>query len=268
MQTEREHTALVTGASAGIGAAVARELAARGNDLVLTARRLDRLRELEVELREQFGADVLSVGADLADPNAVRLILTEVEHAGRRVDILVNNAGYGLPGWYLDIDWGKHADFIRVLVTAVCEMTHRLLPGMIERRYGRVVNVASVAGLLPGSAGSTLYNAAKSFLIKFTESLWLELRGTGVHLTAVCPGLTYSEFHDVSGTRDKVSKMPSYMWMDAETVARQALLAVEQNVPVYVNGAANRLVAGVAKHVPNRVALSLSDRQSRRFDAG
>ena len=139
--------ALVTGASAGIGAALARSLAARGYDLALTARRQERLDALADELRLRFGAGSLVIPEDLADPAAPARLLAAVEAAGRDIDVLVNNAGYGLPGVFVETGWQEQADFLQVMLHAPTELTHRLLPGMTERRFGRILNVASLAGL-------------------------------------------------------------------------------------------------------------------------
>ncbi|MGH8323840.1 MAG: SDR family NAD(P)-dependent oxidoreductase, partial [Steroidobacteraceae bacterium] len=157
--------ALVTGASAGIGAAFARELAARGCALVLTARRLDRLETLAAELIARHGTRVECIAADLADPNAPETLCAEISSRGIDIDILVNNAGIGVPGSFLAPAWKSHADFIQVLMTAPCELVYRLLPGMQQRGFGRILNIASLAGHIPGSAGHTLYGASKAFLI-------------------------------------------------------------------------------------------------------
>ena len=146
-------TALVTGASAGIGAAFARLLARRGLDLVLVARREDRLHALAAELR-MGGAEVLVVPEDLASEGAADRMLAAVDHAGRTADVLINNAGYGLPGRYVFTSWAEQQAFLQLMLVSVCELTHKALPGMVERRYGRVVNVASLAGLVPGAAGA------------------------------------------------------------------------------------------------------------------
>jgi short-subunit dehydrogenase len=265
MTQGKARTALVTGASAGIGEAFARLLAEDGFDLVLTARRLQRLQALGQKLQEAHGVRVTAIGEDLSDPDAPRRIAAQLEENGTRVDMLVNNAGYGIPEPFLGVGWEAHAAFIQVMVTAVCDLTYKFLPGMIERGYGRIINVSSVAGLLTGSAGSTLYGAAKSFLIKFSESLWLELEGTGVHVTALCPGFTYTELHDVSGTREQISKTPAFMWMQARTVARQGIDAVMRGDPVYVNGVFNGLLAGVTALSPRGLALSISRSLSKRL---
>src|SRR5450432_280590 len=166
--------ALVTGASAGIGAAFARELAKRGVSLVLTARRTDRLEALAAELKASHAIVVECIAADLAKPTAPAALCAEIDRRGIAIDILINNAGYGVGGHFQSQPLPTHADFIQVMVTAPCELVHKLLPGMQQRGYGRIINVASLAGLVPGSAGHTLYGASKAFLIKFSQSLALE----------------------------------------------------------------------------------------------
>ncbi len=221
-----ERWALVTGASAGIGTAFCRALAARGFNLVLVARREDRLRALADELQAHHGVRCLVLPADLADPGAPAAIDDALTKADIDIECLVNNAGYGVPGRLVEVDWKTHAAFLQVMVTAVCELCHRLMPGMIERGHGQVINVASVAGHMPGTEGHTLYAASKAFLVKLSESLALEGKKHGVRVSALCPGFTYSEFHDITGTRDRVSKMPGYMWLQADDVAEYGLDAV------------------------------------------
>lgn len=256
---------LVTGASAGIGEAFARELAARGHDLVLVARRTERLQALAEELHERHGTHAHVLPADLADPTAPRQLVDALQSLGLSVDWLVNNAGYGVPGTFDASDWPVHADFLQVLLAAPTELAWRLLPGMRERAYGRIVNVASLAGHVPGSAGHTLYAASKAYLIKFSQSLALENRHWGVHVCALCPGFTRSEFHDVTGTRALVGKLPRFMWQDAQTVAREGIDAVERGEAVHVTGRVNRAIKAMAKLMPDRLALWLSARESRRY---
>lgn len=258
--------ALVTGASAGIGAAFARILAGHGYDIALTARRADRLEALAEELRLRFAVETLVISADLAEPGAPVAILQHLADHGRAVDLLVNNAGYGLPGTFAETRWGDQAGFLQVMVTAPCELAHRVLPGMLERRFGRIVNVASLAGLIPGAAGHTLYGAVKSLLIKASQSLHLETLGTGVHVSALCPGFTFSEFHDVNGTRSLVSaSTPAWMWMGADEVAAAGYEAVEANRPVCVPGAPNKAIAALAKAVPDDWVLALIASQGHRI---
>jgi hypothetical protein len=264
MPDQTRRTALITGASAGIGKALAEVFAQHGFDLVLTARREDRLRAMAEDLGARYGVRSHIVVADLARPGAAAQICDEVAAAGLTVDVLVNNAGYGVPGNYRATTWRQQEDFIQVMVTAVCELTHRLLPGMVERRYGRIVNVASVAGLTPPPAGHTLYGASKAFMIKFSQALAQETRKHGVHVTAVCPGFTYSEFHDVTGTREQMKQMPSWMWLGAEQVAREAYDAVMRGDMVHVNGWVYRVVVVLARLLPDRLALALIRRNASR----
>lgn len=258
-------TALVTGASSGIGEAFADVFAAAGWDLVITARREDRLRALAERLERQHGRRVHVITADLAQRDAPARLCDEIAARGIAVDALVNNAGYGVAGSYINNAWAQHDTFIQVMVTAVAELTHRLLPPMIERRYGRIVNVASLAGLVPPSAGHTLYAASKAFLIRFSESLAQEVRHHGVHVTALCPGFTLSEFHDVLGTRQMMSKLPAFMWMDSPTVARQGYDAVMAGKPVHVTGLVNSGIATLVRMLPYGIVAAVNRRISRSY---
>lgn len=267
MTGTKDGYALITGASSGIGAAIAREYAARGKSLILTARRADRLHALAAELRPQVAVEVII--ANLADPAAPAQLFAETQARGLFVDTLVNNAGYGVPGRFLAADWKTHADFLQVLVTAVAELSWRFLPAMEAAGHGRILNIASLAGLVPASAGHTLYGAAKSFVIRFSESLAQEVRGRGVHVTALCPGFTYSEFHDVNGMRGRVSGLPKAIWLSAAQVARLGVDAVEAGAPRVVTGKANRAIAVFCKYLPDALARALVTRSSKHFrDAG
>lgn len=257
-------TALVTGASAGIGEAFADVFAREGFDLVLVARRDDRLRTVAQRAAQQHGVKAEVLVADLADPGAPARLCAELAARGLHVDALVNNAGYGVPGVYLSSSWERHAAMVQVMVTGLAELTHRLLPSMVERRYGRIINVASVAGLVPAPAGHTLYGASKAFVIKFSESLNREVGRHGVHVTALCPGFTLSEFHDVTGTRERMRQMPSWMWMDSPTVARQGYDAVMAGVPIYVNGRLNRTITRLVRVAPNWLIRAVERRLGHR----
>lgn len=258
--------ALVTGASAGIGAAFARYLAGQGYDLALSARRLDRLEALAAELRDRHGAAALVAPADLAAPDGAQKLLDRISEGGRRVDVLINNAGSGLTGAYAQTRWADQQAFLQLMVTAPCELAHKLLPGMVERRYGRIVNVASVAGLIPGAAGHTLYAATKSLLIKFSQSLHLETAAQDVHVTALCPGFTYTEFHDVNGTRAQISAAtPSWMWLQADRVVAAGWRAVEANRAICVPGLVYKLICGGVRLIPDPLALAVMRAQGPRF---
>ncbi len=257
--------ALITGASAGIGAEFARQLAARGWNLVLTARRSERLQALADELGRAHATRCLVVAVDLADPAAPAALHAATEAAGIGIEMLVNNAGYAVPGSLVSKPWQTHREFIEVLVTAPVALCHLYLPGMQQRRRGFIINVASLAGLMPGSAGHTLYGASKAWLIRFSQSLALENNRRGIHVTALCPGFTYSEFHDVTGARGIVSKMPKWMWMHADEVASQGIDAVQRGDVVYVNGRVNRVLKFIGKHLPDGVALRIMGRRSRNY---
>lgn len=255
--------ALITGASSGIGAAIAQEYARRGKPLLLTARRGERLQSLAAELRRHVPVEVIA--ADLADPATPAMLFAQTQARGLRVDTLVNNAGYGVPGRYLSADWRTHADFLQVLLIAVAELSYRYLPAMEAAGHGRILNVASMAALVPASAGHTLYGAAKAFVIRFSESLALECAAKGVHVTALCPGFTWSEFHDVSGMRERVSNLPRLLWQSSEQVARSGVDAVEAGRVRVVTGGANRAMATLSKYLPDTLARALIAGRAKDF---
>ncbi len=262
---ENRRRALITGASSGIGEAFADVFAAEGFDLVLVARREDRLRQVAERLHQQHGVHAEVIVSDLSAPTAGKALCDALEARGLTVDVLVNNAGYGVPGQFLASPWERHQAMLQVMVVALSELTHRLLPGMIARGYGRVINVASLAGLVPAPAGHTLYAASKALVIRFSEALSNEVRSHGVHVTAVCPGCTLSEFHDVTGTRDSVSKLPSWMWMDAPTVARQGYQAVMAGTPIYINGRVNRTIALLCRYLPMGLIAAAGRKLGRQY---
>ncbi len=256
---------LITGASSGIGAEFARQLAALGHDLVITARRTDRLENLATELQAQHGTQVSVLAHDLADPAAVTWLCDALDQRGLHVDWLINNAGYGVPGTFAANDWATHADSLRVLLTAPTELAWRLLPGMRQRGHGRIINVASLAGHVPAPAGHTLYAASKAYLIKFSQALALENQSRGIHVCALCPGFTWSEFHDVTHTREKMDKLPGFMWLSAADVVRQGIAAVERGDAVYIPGRVNRFIKSMVQLMPDRLASRLSARQGTRY---
>lgn len=262
---ENPRTALITGASGGIGEAFAEVFAAEGFNVVLTARREDRLRAVAARLEHRFGIQAHVVPEDLADPAAPARLWHEVGARGLAIDALVNNAGYGIAGAFTASDWSRHAALVQVMVVALAELTHRALPGMIARRYGRIINVASLAALVPAPAGHTLYAATKAFVVRFSEALAAEVWASGVHVTALCPGFTRSEFHDVAGTRAVVSQLPSWMWSDAAAVARCGFDAVSAGTPVHVVGRVNRAIAVGARVFPHRLLTALGRRAARRY---
>jgi uncharacterized protein len=256
--------ALVTGASAGIGEAMCRQLAQRGYDLVLVARRVERLQSLADELRAD-GAQAFVMPCDLAAPGAVPQLLTRIAAECPPVDLLVNNAGYGLDASFTALPWSAHEAFLRVLLSTTVELAHGLLPGMLARRSGRIANIASLAAFAPDPPG-TLYSATKKFMVSFTRALQAELRGSGVTATAVCPGFTYSEFHDVMGNRQQMKKLPKCMWLDAATVARLGLDAVMSGRTVVIPGTVNKILAALCWLLPSGLITRLSPRAALTWD--
>ena len=260
-------TVLVTGASAGIGAALARTYAAKGWNLILTARREGPLQDLADELTAAHGVTATVIPEDLSDPAAPERLVAAVASRGLIVDGLVNNAGFSRVTGFLDTDLAAHRAMIQVMLTAPVELSRLLLPGMVERGFGRVLNVASVAGHLPATGGDTLYGPIKSFLIKASAGLHLELAGTGVHVTALCPGYTLTEFHDVNGSREQVSSAyPAWMWQSADHVARVGYAAVEANRARVVPGWRNSLLSAIPKLLPDGLALKIIGDHARRLD--
>lgn len=254
--------ALVTGASAGIGEAFAELLAERGFDLALTARRADRLEALAARLSQAHGVEAFPIAADLADPEAPARAMEAVAARGRVVEVLVNNAGYGLPKRFAATPWRDQARFIEVLVAAPLHLSRLVLPGMLERRWGRIVNVASLAAFAVEPPGST-YPAAKRFLVSASRAMWLELRGSGVHVTASCPGFTWTEFHDVLEVRASMDALPRFMWQGPRAVVEESWRAVERNRPVVVTGLVNKAIAAASRFMPFRLAARMTPKVLR-----
>jgi short-subunit dehydrogenase len=261
--TKLGRTALITGASAGIGAALARVFAENGFDVVLVARRLERLQALAAEIEHAHGVSAEPIAVDLAEVDSAKRLFETLAERRIAVDALVNNAGFAVPGYFSEPEWPRHADFLQVMITSTVQLTHLAERGMVARGYGRILNVASVAGLIPGAPKTTLYGPAKAFLIKFSEALALEHKTDGLHVTALCPGYTLTEFHDVLGTRARMNRLPKFIWLDAETVAREGFDAVMRGDPVCINGNLYRAVASAVKVLPSSVTRALLSRYSR-----
>jgi uncharacterized protein len=251
-----EDVALVTGASSGIGAALARRIARDARNLVLVARRADRLETLAHEL-EKAGVRAHVIAKDLLRPGAARELFDEIGRRGLVVDWLVNNAGFGMAGPFHRLAVERELDVIGLNVQVPVELTGLFLPGMVERKRGAVMNVASLGGFAPGPYMAT-YCATKAFVISFSEAIAEELRGTGVEVLCVCPGFTRTEFQDKADV--DVSSLPGFVWMTAEEVADQAVRGVGHG-PVLVNGVMNSMMARVTRVVPhgmlNRLVASM-----------
>ena len=252
----RPPVALVTGASAGIGEAFARRLARSGYGLVLVARRRERLDALADALQQQHAVEAQSLVADLAEPEDIERVAgvaSDLSESGR-LDLLINNAGFGTVGNYADLPLQSQLDMLNVHVTTTMSLIRAALPGMLRRGRGGIVNVASTAGWYP-LPGNATYSATKRYLINFSESLQSELDGTGICVQALCPGFTYSEFHDTAAYRAsgfRREQLPWFMWQTAEEVVEASLNALGREV-VCIPGIHNRVVTMMQMFVPRAI---------------
>lgn len=254
-----ETTALVTGASAGIGEALARQLAELGHGVTLVARRADRLEALARELAEQHGVRAEAIAADLSDASERDRVAAEIESRGLTVEILVNNAGFGIYAPFASSDREDELRQVRLLVEAVVDFDARYVPGMVQRGRGAVINLASTAGFQP-LPGNGTYAAAKAFVLLHTESLHVEVRPHGVSVTAVCPGPVATEFQAASEPAF-TDRMPKVVWTDPERVARESLRAAERGKRTVIpGGLAVRLFFGPNRMAPSALALPVAKR--------
>ncbi len=235
-------SALITGASAGIGAEFARQLAVQGANLILVARRKEKLEALAAELGKEYAVTVDVLPADLSKPEEVALVESKITEAAD-LDLLVNNAGFGGTSRFSSEDLSPHLDMLRVHIVASVRLSHKILPSMIANKRGWIINVASVAAFWP--YGSVLYSATKAFLVTFSQSVSFSLGGTGVHVQALCPGFTYSEFHDVIGFNRNL--VPKFLWMPAKSVVSTSLKSLSHGSVVVVPGFHYRLIVALAR---------------------
>ncbi|MGX9789343.1 SDR family NAD(P)-dependent oxidoreductase [Mycobacterium sp. MMS18-G62] len=243
--------ALITGPTSGLGLGFARRYAIDGYDLVLVARDVDRLEQLAAELRDEVGAHVEVLPADLADA-ADRAKVADRLAAG--VQVLVNNAGFGTSGEFWSADFAVLQKQLDVNVTAVMQLTHAALPSMVAAHAGTVINVASVAGLLPGR-GST-YSASKAWVIAFSEGLANGLEGTGVGVHALCPGFVHTEFHARAGI--EMSGTPSFLWLEVEDVVREAMADVAKGKVVIIPGLQYKVLTTGGRMVPRNLVRAFT----------
>lgn len=254
--------ALVTGASAGIGLAFAERLARDQYDLVLVARSRDRLEEIAKRLREERGAGVEVLAADLTQAAALRAV-EEVVADDATLDLLVNNAGFGTQGRFAELDIDREEEEIRLNVVALVRLTRAALPHMIQRGRGEIVNVSSMAGFYPGPFLAT-YGATKAFVTSFTESLTEELRETGVRVQALCPGFTRTEFQERASI--DTSQIPGFAWMSAEEVVEASLDGLSRDELVVVPGNLNRALRAGASLLPRSIVRRAMAAASRRLE--
>jgi short-subunit dehydrogenase len=258
-QPNPSSAALVTGASAGIGSEIARELARRGHGVVLVARRKEKLDELAAELRAEHGVRAEAVGCDLSKAASRQRLPARVTALGLDIEILVNNAGFATGGAFHESDPARELEQVRLLVEAVVALTSAFLPAMVRRGRGAILNVASTAGMqpLPYSAG---YSAAKAYVLTFSEALHQELRGEGVAVTALAPGPVATEFWDVAGWevaggQSFEKAVPRPAWVTAEETARAGVKGLADGRRVVVPGIQVRTAMLAARYVPHAVKL-------------
>lgn len=250
-------TALITGATAGIGAAFARRLAKDGLDLVLVARDSEKLAETADLLRGDYGVTAEVLQADLADDQGI----TRVEDRLRQgVDLLVNNAGFGHQGTFLDVPVEEELRMLKVHCEAVLRLTYAALPGMRNRRKGGIVNVASVAAFF--SRGT--YGASKAWVVNFSQAVAQDVKDPNVKVMALCPGFVHTEFHERA--KMDVSGIPEALWLNADDVVDSALKDLKKGVQVSVPGPQYKTIVGLGKFVPRNLAGMLSSRTGRRYD--
>jgi short-subunit dehydrogenase len=250
-------TALVTGASSGIGADIARELADRGHALTLVARREDRLTALaeEIETKRHVRTDVIA--CDVSDQAARERMIAEIRARGLEVSVLINNAGFGSAGQFQDLDLANELLMVRTNIEAVVHLCGEYVPAMVERGDGAVMNVASTAAFQPLARQAT-YSASKAFVLAFTEALSSDLKDSGVTATALCPGPVRTEFTDQHPGFDVSS--PDFVWMSSEECARTAVKGLERGKRVVVPGIGNRIGTLAGQHAPRSALLAATRR--------
>jgi short-subunit dehydrogenase len=265
---EPHATALITGASSGIGEAFARELAARGHSVTLVARRADRLERLADELRTEHGVRVEVIPTDVGNPQEREDLVEEVENRGLAVNLLVNNAGFGIYAPFVEVGLAREFEQVELLVGAVMDLTGRLLPGMLARGRGAIVNVSSTAAFqaLPGNG---TYAAGKAWVLLHSEALHEEVKGRGVTVTAVCPGPVRSGFQEASEPLF-ADRLPKFVWRDPDRVARDGLRAVQRGKrSVIPGGPLVKMFFGFNRVAPAWLAVPVARRMmSKELERG
>lgn len=238
--------ALITGASAGLGSEFARQLAAGGADLVLVARRREPMEAIAAELREAHGVSVDILTADLSKPGAPANLFANTQEQGLQIDYLINNAGSEGPDLIRTRDWDRQDAYLRLMMTSVAGMCHEFIPGMVERGFGRVLNVASVAGRMT-VGGDYSYGPTKAYLIALSRALASAFREQGVHVMALCPGFTHTDFHASDKLTIMKGNTPKFIWYDADVVIREGLAALEKGRDEYTSGRLYRFLVPILR---------------------
>ena len=257
--------ALITGASAGLGIAFARAYAKRGLDVALVARRRNRLEALVFEIEAAFGVTAYAIPQDLAVYGAELAVLGALAERGRHADVLVNNAGLSIAQDFVGVPWERQRDLLMTMVVSATGLAHGVIPGMVERGYGRILNVASITAFAPGVAGHSLYPGVKSYAVKFSQALDAELRGKGIKVTALAPGSTESEFTRANGTKAAGQGAPKFLVQTAEAVAEAGVRGNEAGKLLVIPGLHNKLAVGMMRIVPEWISRPLILRGAQKF---
>jgi short-subunit dehydrogenase len=257
MDSSNRSLALVTGASGGIGADLARELARHGHDLVLTARGVEAMEGLAGELRA-LGSTVTVIGADLGETGAAAALVAQLNERGLAIDVLINNAGLGAATRFASGDAVRMTEMLQVNIVALTELTRALLPGMIARRRGRIMMVASVAAFQPGPR-MAVYFATKAYVLSLGEALAYELRNTGVTVTTLCPGATATNFFNAAGADHSLMAKKLRRMMRSADVAAIGYRALAAGRRVVITGAVNRIMSLAGRYAPHRLTLPVTD---------
>ncbi|MDY7024336.1 MAG: SDR family oxidoreductase [Cyanobacteriota bacterium] len=256
-------TALITGASFGIGETFATELASRQTNLVLVARSQDKLTQLAQQLSQQHQIQTYVIAKDLTEPGATQAVFDEITQQGMTIDLLINNAGFGDYGAFAERDLQKQVKMIQLNITALVELSHLFLAPMRQRRSGSIINVASIAAYQPIPYMS-IYAATKAFVLHFSEALWAENKDNGIHILALCPGPTESRFFEVAEFPSTMGDSKGKL-VPAEEVVKDALQAVEKNQPVAVTGGfGNQVIANISRFFPRETVVSLVEKQFKK----
>lgn len=265
MSLRHKGTALITGASSGIGLELARVFAQHGYDLVITARSESRLQEVASELQSKHKVAVRVLAADLTQPHAPQQIIDELQRDGITIDVLVNNAGFATYGLFSQTDRDMELQLLQVNITALTHLTKLFLPQMQQRRHGKILNVASTAAFQPGPL-MAVYYASKAYVLSFSQAIGEELRGSGISVSCLCPGPTTSGFQERAAMQK--SKLMSGTMMDARTVALEGYRGLIRKQPVIIPGAHNRGFVLLAKLLPGRTVLQIVKRaQEQRTES-
>ncbi len=250
--------ALITGASSGIGAAFARHAAKNGHDVALAARRLDRLEKLAQEIQATWPVEAFALEADLADPTTPERMVTAITERGRTIDVLVNNAGFSIPDGFVWTSLEKQQGFLEVTLNAPVALSHLAAQSMLAQGRGRIINISSMTAFSSGGKGHTLYPAAKSFLVKFSQSLNAELKEHGIQVSAVAPGFVKTEFLEANGTAEAMRNTDGWYWQTPEEIAEESWRRNERGVEVIVPGFAPKCAAVLLKFVPEQLLTPLT----------